>query len=42
MNDISTSALSGFIFTWGTAVGRGTGHACSAQIRGCEITTKVK
>jgi hypothetical protein len=30
MNDIFTSALSGFIFVQGSIVCRGSGHACSA------------
>ena len=40
MNDIFTSAISGFIFMEGSTAGRGTWHACSALNLGCEITIK--
>lgn len=37
MNDSFVSVFSGIIFTQGSAVGRGTGHACNALNLGCGI-----
>ena len=38
MNDSFISVSSSFIFTWGSPVGRGIGHAYSALNLGCGIT----